>query len=156
MSTCVNIRKFEYSDLHAVHNLLAETISSCFPAIYPAAVVDFFLRYHSSEQISRRAQTGTLMVANLGNMVVGTGFLTDHEMGGVYVHPQHQHKHIGNQIVIRLTEIARDEHIGSVWLDATPLARPLYEKLDFQLLYQAVQMVGNVPLHYFRMSKDLA
>lgn len=132
---------------------MSYTISTCYPAIYPKEVVQFFLDYHSESEILRRANSGVVIVLLNNEIIRGTGFLDGEELGGVYVHPDFQQRGFGKAIVKQLLLIARDLEQKYIHLDSTPIAKPMYEKLEFKLVSHAVQMVGDVPLHYFIMEK---
>jgi GNAT superfamily N-acetyltransferase len=147
----VEIRNFIHTDIAATKELIHTTIQTCYPAIYAPDVVDYFLNYHSEEDILRSDSEGHLLVLLYDGIIRATGFLAGHELGGVYVHPQYQRRGFGTAIVERLLELAIDEQLYKVRLDATPLAKPLYDKLGFRLVRFATQMIGNEPLDYFEM-----
>lgn len=149
------IRSIEKHETGIVKHLIHLTIERCYPAIYPSEVVNFFLNYHTGAEIEKRMQNGLVIVFEYDRQIRGTGFLQDEEMGGVYVHPDFQRRGIGEKIVRYLTDRALEQGIERIWLDATPLAKPLYDKLGFSLISPMTQWVGKVPLHYFKMEKRL-
>lgn len=146
------IKEFE---IPAIRDLIHTTISLCYPSIYPAEVVEFFLSYHSLEDIDLRRRKGKVILLREDQEIRGTGFLIDNEMGGVYIHPDYQRRGYGKAIVLYLLEHAMSLKLDRIWLDATPLAKPLYDKLNFTLISPMVQMVEKVPLEYFKMEKIL-
>ena len=135
--------------------LIHSTIRKCYPRIYAPEVVRFFLDYHSIAAIERRMNAGIVIVLKEEGQIRGTGFLTGEEMGGVYVDPRHQGKGYGTAIIEYLIGVALANEVKRIWLDATPIAKPLYERLGFQVVSPMTQMVGIVPLHYFKMEKFL-
>jgi len=149
----VSIEEIAIPDIPQIRDLMHLTISVCYPAIFPGEVVQFFLDYHSPEEIQRRTQNGLVVALKDVGELRGTGFLMDEEMGGVYIHPDHQRKGYGRQIVEFLLSRAQENKLERIWLDATPLAKPLYDKLGFSLISPMVQMVGDVRLNYFKMEK---
>jgi GNAT superfamily N-acetyltransferase len=151
----IEIEEFRQSDIAEVQALIHLTIKECYPEIYPPEVVDFFLNYHSKHQILHRAKTGKLLVIKRNEKIIATGFIAIDELGGVYVHPDLQGRGYGSQIVEHLLKVAADNKISKVHLDSTPIAKHMYEKLGFQLMRPAVQMIGNVPLDYYIMEKNI-
>lgn len=149
------IRKITEQDIPQIRALMHLTISACYPAIYPERVVQFFLNYHSPEEIRRRVKNGLVVALRDQDELRGTGFLMEEEMGGLYVHPDHQRKGYGRQIVEYLIKNALENKVFRIWLDATPLAKPLYDKLGFSLISPMLQMVGDARLEYFKMEKVL-
>jgi ribosomal protein S18 acetylase RimI-like enzyme len=150
-----HIRTFKKEDLQDVKNLIHHTISTCYPSIYSPEVVAFFINYHSEIEILRRASSGKVIVLVFDNHIRATGFLDGEELGGVYVHPDFQRKGFGKIIVEYLLKEAQEKAQKYIHLDSTPIAKHLYEKLEFSLVSPAVQMVGDVPLQYFKMEKYL-
>jgi GNAT superfamily N-acetyltransferase len=151
----IDIIEFTESDLDAVFALIQLTIKKCYPEIYPPEVVDFFLGYHSRSQILKKSRTGKLLVIKKNKEIIATGLLTGDELGGVYVNPDLQGNGYGSMMVKQLLKLAKDNKIEKVHLDSTPIAKRMYEKLGFQLMRPAVQMVGKIPLNYFIMEKEL-
>lgn len=132
-------------------DLIHKTIRTCYPIIYPPAVVDFFLKYHSADSIRRRTQKGYMLLLFNQGQPAGTGFMQDMELGGVYILPEYQGQGMGTTVVRALINIAQNKQVESISLDATPLAKPLYLKLGFKIVYPAVQIVDGYPLFYDRM-----
>ena len=149
------IRTFIQKELQPVKNLIHHTVSECYPTIFPNEVVQFFIDYHSDKEILRRAGSGIVIVLILDSSIRATGFLDGEELGGVYVHPDFQGRGFGKAIVEYLVAEAREQSQKYIHLDSTPLAKPMYEKLGFKLVAPAVEMIGNVELHYYKMERYL-
>lgn len=145
------IRTIHKEEIPKIKELIHLTVSSCYPSIFPPEVVKFFLEYHSEDEIKRRLDNGVVILLEEEGKLKGTGFLHGEEMGGIYVHPGYQRKGLGEMMVRYLMQLAREKQLPRIWLDATPLAQPLYDKLGFDLVSPMMDMVGDVPLHYFKM-----
>lgn len=63
----------------------------------------------------------------------------------VLVDPAFQRRGIGKQLTVRALEHLRARGIPTIRLDATPLGRPLYEKLGFEPEYTVVRYDGTAP-----------
>lgn len=151
----IEICEYKHSDLAELYSLISTTIKSCYPAIYRPEVVDFFIDYHSMKEIEDRSKNATIIILRENYKLIGSGFLSGSELGGVYVHPDCQGKGYGKMIVQHIIQIAKNKNIYKIHLDSTPIARKMYEKLCFRVTEEAVQMVGDVPLDYFKMEKVL-
>jgi GNAT superfamily N-acetyltransferase len=147
----LEISKFETKDLHELQLLIHHTIKVCYPAIYAPEVVDFFLNYHSEEEIISRSEKAIILVLKVDGKMLATGFLLENELGGVYVHPDFQGLGYGRMIVNALLKIADDEGLNYIHLDSTSIAKSMYLKLGFKVTEEAVQMVDKVPLPYSKM-----
>lgn len=96
-----------------------------------------------------------MLVAEENSEIIATGFLDGPEMGGIYVHPERQKQGIGTALVEKLLEMAHAKRLKRIWLDSTPIARPLYSKMGFKIVCPATQIVNGVPLNYYKMEFQL-
>jgi len=75
-------------------------------------------------------------VAVVSGEVVGTVTTTAYGpalawIGMMLVHPEHQRRGIGTQLMRQALEYLRERGVACIKLDATPAGRPVYEKLGF-------------------------
>jgi GNAT superfamily N-acetyltransferase len=147
----IEISTFNPEDIDKLQSLIHLTIKTNYPSVYAPEIVDFFLDYHSKDEIIARSQKALILVLKKSDIIVATGFLLDEELGGVYVHPDHQKLGLGRIIVVNLLNNARAKGLKRIHLDSTPIAKKLYENLGFIVTEEVVQMVGKVPLPYFKM-----
>ena len=147
------IREIKESEYPDIRQLIHTTVITCYPAIYPPRVVQFFLHHHSIEEIHRRATTGVVIGLFINQVIRATGFLSEGELGGVYVHPEFQRKGLGTAVVNHLLGIASKEKLNRIWLDATPIAKPMYDRLGFKLVKPMIMYVQEAQLQYYKMEK---
>lgn len=152
----ISLRFFNQSDLQAVVQLIHQTVRVCYPSCYAQEVVDFFIDYHKEEEIIRKAEEGKLLLAFKCNVLVATGYLIGEEVGGVYVHPDHPNQGVAPVMVNALLKEAKKKGLNSVWLESTPIALKLYQKLGFSIDEECVMYVENdTPLPYYHMVKEI-
>jgi GNAT superfamily N-acetyltransferase len=151
----VEIVKFKSEDLSELQSLIHTTIRRCYPSIYAPEVVDFFIGFHSYNEITARSKIALIFTLRDNNEMLATGFLLENELGGVYVHPDYQGLGYGRMIVEHLLKIAKSAGLKFIHLDSTPIAKGMYEKLGFHVTEPAIQMIGDVPLPYFKMGMKL-
>jgi GNAT superfamily N-acetyltransferase len=149
------IRKATNDDIVEVGRIIHSTISHCYPAIYDPEVIQFFIDHHSPSEIKRRIEGGVVLMLVENKTLRATGFLLGDELGGCYVSPDYQQRGYGTTIVNALLKEARERKCRYLHLDSTPFAKPLYLRAGFELVGPAVIMIGNVPLHYFKMEMYL-
>ena len=87
-------------------------------------------------------------VAEVGGKVCGTATTISYEkrfawVGMVLVDPEYRSHGIGTKLLERAIEYLDTSKIPTVKLDATPLGRPLYEKLGFHTLHSFDAFVWN-------------
>lgn len=152
----VEIKKFSKDKLDDCIQLIHNTINLCYPSIYSPEIIDFFIKYHNSKDLSKKASKGTMLLLFYNESLLVTGYLFKREIGGVYVHPGYQRMGLGKILVSKLLRIATDKKFDHVWLDATPIALDFYKSLGFTVTKECTDYVGNnTPLHYYRMYKKL-
>lgn len=154
----VNILEFSENYLSTLVELVQSTIRNCYPEVYPDEVVDFFLNYHSKKEIQKRISNKEvfLFLAMQDNVLLGTGYLNKKEIGGVYIRNSKQRQGIGNLIVTKLLQLARERKLDHVWLDSTLIAKEFYLHMGFQIYEKKTDYVkNNIPLHYYRMHMKL-
>ncbi len=146
------LRQATAADKKKIIDLIHYTVKTDYPKFYPLGVVDFFIGYHSAENISIKIMEGYYLVVFNNNKLIATGCLYKDEIGSIYIHPRFQRKGIGKQMVEKLMEKSLTTHFERIFLDSTINARPFYEKLGFQVLHPASQELENdTVLDYYRM-----
>lgn len=148
----LEVRLFDKKHLTEVVNVIHATIKTCYPEIYAPEVVDFFLDYHSEQNIVKKSSKGEVYTFYLTGELIGTGYLVEDEIGGLYILPNFQNKGYGSEAMNFLLNCARQKGLKNIWIDATPASNPLYLHLGFKLIEEKVMYVeGDVPLPYSYM-----
>ncbi|MCM2466653.1 GNAT family N-acetyltransferase [Methanoculleus oceani] len=88
----VPLRRFRPRDLEDVSRLVTGTIEASYAPVYPREAIDFFLEYHTVEQIMENADRGCTFVLEPGGRIVGTGTLLGTTIKRVFVHPSRQRR----------------------------------------------------------------
>jgi GNAT superfamily N-acetyltransferase len=152
----IEIRQAVVNDKPKIVDLIHHTVKTDYPLFYPQGVVDFFLEYHNPKSISGNIAHGFFLVAEDENQLLATGCLRNHEIGSVYIHPDHRKKGIGRRIVNELIMEAKRKKLDKIYLDSTINARLFYERLGFGIVSTECQILeNNVPLDYYRMVYEM-
>ena len=156
MNEEIVISQFYGDQVNELKSLIHSTVKQCYPICYAPEVVSFFLDYHSTDELLRKAKEGTILVAFKNSLLVATGYLVNKELGGVYIHSEYQKQGIGRKMVKKLLQVAKERKLDSIWLDSTPFAVELYKQFGFHVAEEKVMYVeGNVPLAYYYMEKEI-
>lgn len=154
----VKLRTYQEDDFPEVVQLIHSTIKTIYPEYYPDEVVNFFLSYHSVDELRKRIsfKKTTVLIVELENEIIGCGYLRKQEIGAVYVKNKLQCSGIGSMIVKGLIDLAKSKNHDHIWLDATIGAREFYLKMGFQLIENKTEYVeNNTALDYHRMFMKL-
>lgn len=152
----MKVRPFRPDDLDAVHRVIQGTIDAKYPGAYPPRAVAFFKKLHSPDGILKRHDTGSVVVAEAGDLVVGTGSLTDGEIGGVFVLPEFQGLGIGAQLMSDLEGQARQLGLPRTRLSVSLPSRGFYERLGYgSFVERSLDVGGGESLDYWEAEKSL-
>jgi GNAT superfamily N-acetyltransferase len=139
------IRPFNGTDLHTLHRMIYETIDASYSGVYPPRAVDFFKEHHSEKKITERSSIGEVLVliSERDGSILATGSLTDSEIIGVFVHPDHQRQGHGKAIMAELERKARAKGLSEVNLSVSLPSRMFYENLGYDVLDECAIDVGE-------------
>lgn len=153
----MRLRPFAPADLLAVHQLICDTIDACYPTAYPPRAVAYFKQFHSPDAIMRRAEAGTVLVAQQAGEILGTGALVDGEISAVFVDPRAQGVGLGAVLMDALERTAREQGRESVGLHVSLPSKGFYERLGYRLFDEgALDVGGGETLGYWEAVKTLS
>lgn len=101
-------RRMVLEDVDAVHALVQRTISTSYKDVYSARALDFFKRYHDVRSIARNVHEGHCILAIYDGGIAGVGELLGNNIRMVFVEPSLQGMGIGQGLMTRLQDQARD------------------------------------------------
>lgn len=98
----IEYRKATIDEADRVCYIVQQTISAFYPDYYTQAVVDFFGRLHSIDNIKKDIEQGRIGVLIKDGEIIGTGSHTDNHITRVYVLPVYQGQGFGSMIMDEL------------------------------------------------------
>lgn len=152
------IRKFNITDLHALHRMICETIDASYSQLYPPRAVSFFKEHHSEGKIAERSAVGEILVfiSERDGSIMATGALIGSEIIGVFVCPDYQRQNYGKAIMTHLEQIAMEKGILKLSLSISLPSMQFYERLGYKILAERVIDVGGGEfLKYWSGEKEL-
>ena len=155
MKESIVIREFIPSDLDAVAELVYGTIETSYAGIYGPESKNFFVEYHSLDNILNDASNGYTVVALYGTEIVGTGTLLENDIRRVFIKPCFQGKGLGKLIMHTLEKKAADQNLDFVGLSASYTAKPFYEALGYEVTLEGCDLIQDEKLKYYEMVKYL-
>ena len=148
----ISIQPFTIENKEVTLDIIHTTVKTCYPEFYSPEVIDFFIEYHNEESLLKRHQSGEVYNLLYKSSIVGTGFLVEEELGGLYVLPEFQNKSLGAHMLHFLLDRARKKKLHKVWLDATPNSKRFYLNNGFTLQKEETMFVDDkYPLLYYIM-----
>lgn len=156
-NTYMKIYKAALNNFEIIHKIVHTTVSEIYPLYYPEDVVQFFLNYHSLENIKSALKLEYTLLIEINGEIIGTGSLYKNEIKRMFILPQFQGKGYGSIILSKLEEKALSEGYNLIMLDDSLPAYSLYEKRGYESVKynRIVTPLGQV-LCYNQMSKVLS
>ncbi|MBO4866544.1 MAG: GNAT family N-acetyltransferase [Ruminococcus sp.] len=131
------------SDIGTVKDITYSTIKTVYPKYYPSGAVDFFLKYHSDENISEdiRERRTFLCIDDDGNKV-GTVTIKENDIGRLFVLPEFQGKGYGKAL-LDFAENVISRSYSEIILDASLAAKKIYLKRGYTEIEYKTVMTDN-------------
>jgi ribosomal protein S18 acetylase RimI-like enzyme len=143
----MEIRKADMNDIEALVENRIEFVSSL--RNHEVEIIDDFKRYtkeYMMEHISDNSMVcliaedegkivATVMVCYyqvlplMSNLIGNTGYILN-----VYTLPDYRKRGLASQLLNIIIEESRKRNVGKLYLNATDMGKPVYEKLGFELL----------------------
>ncbi|MGN0502499.1 MAG: GNAT family N-acetyltransferase, partial [Ruminococcus sp.] len=98
----IDYRKATLDEAERVCYIVQHTKAEIYPDYYTKAVVDFFGRLHSIDNIVKDIEAGRISVLIKDGEIIGTGSHTDNHITRVYVLPEFQGQGFGSRIMDEL------------------------------------------------------
>ena len=135
-------RRANPEEAEKVCGIVQGTKAAIYPHYYTQAVVDFFGRLHSLENITKDIEEGRIDVLLVDGEVVGTGSRIDDHITRVYVLPEHEGKGYGSIIMDHLEAEIFNEN-DKCDLDASLPATLFYEHRGFKTVEHKKHDIGD-------------
>lgn len=122
----------EPHDTDAVKSITHGTVSELYPRYYPAGAVDYFLKFHSTENIMDDIENGRTYICVDGNgNAVGTVSVDKKHIGRLFVLPRHQGKGYGRMLLDFAEKLIFEEY-DEIVIDASLSAKAIYLKRGYR------------------------
>lgn len=135
-------RKAVIGEAQTVCDVVQETKAMIYPHYYTQAVVNFFGRLHSIDNIKHDIDAGRIDVLTVDGKIIGTGSRTDNHITRVYVLPAYEGKGFGTIIMNHLEEEIFKEY-DYCDLDASLPAAIFYEHRGYHTVEHRKHDIGN-------------
>ena len=135
-------RKATIKEAQLVCDIVQVTKAQIYPHYYTQAVVNFFGRLHSIDNIKKDIVDGRIDVLEVNGKIVGTGSRTDNHITRVYVLPEYEGQGFGSIIMDRLEDEIFKEY-DYCDLDASLPAAIFYEHRGYCTVEHRKHDIGD-------------
>lgn len=143
-------------DVAKIAEIVRETITAIYPNYYPDGVVEFFLKYHSTDSIRDAVNAGEVYILSTQGQVVATGSIKDNEICRLFVLPLFQGKGLGSYMMDKLEALVFG-YSKEIRLDASLPACGMYLNRGYKpVSFESVITAYDHRLCYFFLKKQKA
>lgn len=154
----IRIRLYEPADAPYLADLYARSVRHFGPRAYAPAQVEAWAGRADVERMATRCADGRLVLIaeDEAGAWLGYGDLeSDGHLDFLYAAPEAEGMGVGTALYRALEAEARRRGIARIYVEASELARPLFERHGFTLTGRNDFAIGAVPIHNFSMEKRL-
>jgi putative acetyltransferase len=152
------LRAYRADDAAALTILYRRSVQHYGPRAYTAEQVAAWAALATVERTAARCADGrhVLVAQDDTDGVLGFGDLeADGHLDFLYVAPEAEGLHVGSLLYAALEEHARGLGLAKIFVEASELARPLFERRGFTVLGRNDLDLAGVAIHNYRMEKTL-
>lgn len=152
------LRRYLPSDATLLADLHARSVRYYGPRAYTAEQVAAWASTADAERLASRCSDGRLVLVaqDDGGRLLGFGDLeADGHLDFFYVAPEAEGLHLGSLLYAAIEKHARGLGLPKIFVEASELARPLFERRGFTVLGRNDLDLAGVAIHNYRMEKAL-
>lgn len=131
MGTDLLIRAFQTSDAEAVSALIRHTMQVSNSDDYPIERLQPLIDYFSPAKVLQLSAERICLVAESDEQIVGTVAIEERALCTFFVHPAYQGQGIGAQLLNRIEQLAVDQGIRQLTVEASITGAPFYRKMGY-------------------------
>lgn len=154
----VSLRPYRHEDAGILTDLHARSVRHYGPRAYAPAQVAVWAATADVARTAARCSDGRQVWVAQDDTggVLGFGDLEgDGHLDMLYVAPEAEGLHVGSLLYAAIEAHAREHGMARIFVEASELARPLFERRGFTLLGRNDLDVAGVAIHNYRMEKRL-
>jgi putative acetyltransferase len=156
----VTVRAYEPHDAADVADVFYRSVREVARSDYTADQVEAWApRPVDAEQERRRSGDGRLVLIaadQQGHVAAFIDLEPDGHIDRLYCAPEAAGKGVASQLYEAIEAAARAQGIGQLFTEASELARRFFERKGFSVLERQDMVLRGVPIHNYRMAKDLS
>jgi len=145
-SRAKEIAELFYQSVHSIDPNIYSVSQQCAWAPSP-------INYHKWEKRLANKKPFLLLI---NDKVAGFMELEkDGHIDCAYVHPNYQQRGVATYLLSHLIKRTKYSHISTLYVEASIVAKPLFEKFDFKTIKSQTVIRNDVPLMQYLMQKRL-
>lgn len=145
MALKVRIRKFRFGDEFAVVRIIRDANRITLKKFYSPSVIKQMCVNTTAAKIRKKGKEKNLVVAIIGNKIVGVVGLTQNRPRSFFVHPRHQGKGIGRMLIQSIEKKAKKLKMKFLKLNSSLFAVSFYKHFGYKVIKRLKPNKTNGP-----------
>ena len=153
------LRPYRPTDAAALTALYVRSVRHYGPRAYTPEQVAVWAATADVAHTAARCGDGRYVVVaqdEAGRLLGFADLEADGHLDMLYVAPEAEGQHVGSHLYGAIEAHARRRGLHRIFVEASELARPLFERRGFTLLGRNDLVLDGVDIHNYRMEKRLA
>lgn len=153
------LRPYHPTDAAALTTLYVRSVRHYGPRVYTPEQVAVWAATADVANTAARCGDGRFVVVaqnEAGGLIGFADLEADGHLDMLYVAPEAEGLHMGSHLYDAIEAHARRRGLHRIFVEASELARPLFERRGFTLLGRNDLVLDGVDIHNYRMEKRLA
>lgn len=153
------LRPYHPTDATALTTLYVRSVRHYGPRVYTPEQVAVWAATADVANTAARCGDGRFVVVaqnEAGGLLGFADLEADGHLDMLYVAPEAEGLHVGSHLYDAIEAHARRRGLHRIFVEASELARPLFERRGFTLLGRNDLVLDGVDIHNYRMEKRLA
>lgn len=153
----IAIRTFQAGDAEPLAELFAASVRALAHGDYTDAQIRAWASAIADvDRFALRAREKMTWVAVRESRIAGFSDLEpDGHIDMLYVHPEHARRGVARALLAHIEGIAADHAPGRLYTEASITARPVFERMGFEVTAQQTVTVRGESMMNYRMEKSL-
>ena len=153
----MKIKKAKPENAEEISKLIKQTFKNIMSKDYPKkGHILFFNNKNTKKKVLEKIKKHNMFCINDKDKIIGTIYLDNDLIGGLYIKHDHIKKGIGTKLLKFIENYARKKGIKKVRLFSTKYGYPFYLKNNYKLVKKGFWNVNNLRAINYNMEKKLS
>jgi putative acetyltransferase len=155
MNEKITLRKAAAADTETIHELHLRSVRQLCREAYSPEIIEGWLQDRAPRGYLPGIQQGEMYVAEIDGRIVGFGHAVPGQIEAIFVHPAFGRRGIGSKLMEYGVKMAAAGTTGTIKIESTLNAHPLYEKFGFKVFREMLVKRNNVAIPALEMYREI-
>jgi GNAT superfamily N-acetyltransferase len=155
MNEKMALRRAVAADAGPIHELHLRSVRQLCREVYSLEIIEGWLRNRAPRGYLPGIQREEMYVAEIDGKIVGFGHAVPGQIEAIFVDPAFVRRGIGSKLMENGIKMAAAGASGTIKIESTLNARPLYEKFGFKVFREILVKRNSVAIPALEMYREI-